>query len=401
MSDKDYALIGIDGGATKVSGWIVNISDDKKNYTLSSLHATEPYAALDGYITDFAPVPVPDQIAERDKGQSKISENEQKQGNIYIESAVKTIAALTGNKPVVIGIGMPGLKTADLRGINVIANGPRMISYCDQVEDKLKKMNIEMAAPITRLGSDADYCGIGELYAAEGAFKDTSNAYYLGGGTGAADALLLRGKLVPFDQIKPWMAKTWEMKNDQDLSLERYASASGIQYLYSIHSKISTGQLNAKKIYPPEIASLATKGDAAAIKIFDEIARYLALLIFDRITTLFCGSNNLFGFLNPNRKNLNPEHHYRSEVFDRIVIGQRLGDLMSSEVGQQVLTEPFLKNLSAIINTADCLPKEAQAHYCNGQNFKTDKLVFSNLREAPALGAGIDAHLAYCQTKQL
>ena len=96
-----------------------------------------------------------------------------------------------------------------------------------------------------------DYCGIGELYASDGSFQNTRNAYYLGGGTGAADALLLRGKLVPFDRIKPWMAKTWELKNHQELSLERFASASGFQFLYSVHSNIPIERLNADNIFPP------------------------------------------------------------------------------------------------------------------------------------------------------
>ena len=55
MTNKDYALIGIDGGATKVSGWIIDISEDEKNYTLSSLKSIEHYASIEGYISDFNP----------------------------------------------------------------------------------------------------------------------------------------------------------------------------------------------------------------------------------------------------------------------------------------------------------------------------------------------------------
>ncbi len=266
MNAKEFALIGIDGGATKVSSGIIEVSDDNKSYSQSSFQSTVHYSSQDGYLPNFTPVPVPEQIAERDSNQIRITEKEESQGITYIKSTIDTIASLAsavGNVPLVIGIGMPGLKTDDMRGINVIANGPRMLSYCDVIESELAKMNIQLAAPIARLGSDADYCGIGELYAKDGTFKDVDNAYYLGGGTGAADALVLDGQLVPFDHIKSWMAKTWEMKNDQDLSLERYASASGLQYLYSLHSKISTEQLNAKKIFPAEIASLAVQGNKA------------------------------------------------------------------------------------------------------------------------------------------
>jgi predicted NBD/HSP70 family sugar kinase len=270
-----------------------------------------------------------------------------------------------------------------------------MPDYCSAVEMKLHSSNVKLLAPIARLGSDADYCGVGEFYAAEGSFRNIKNAYYLGGGTGAADALLLNGDLVPFDQIKSWMAKTWEMKNDLDLSFERYASASGLQYIYSLHSGKSVDSLNKSKIYPPQIASLADKGNQAAIKTFNEVASYLALLIFERISTLFCGSVGLLKFINQNRAPLETDHLFQNELFDKIIIGQRLGDLMASPTGQKVLTESFQDKLSELIMNSNYLPDEAKNEYLKNNKFNEGKLVFSRLREAPALGAGIDAHLAH------
>jgi hypothetical protein len=84
---------------------------------------------------------------------------------------------------------------------------------------------------------------------------------------------------------------------------------------------------------------------------------------------------------------------YRGEIFDRIVIGQRLGDLMASSEGKKVLTSTLLERLSSIIYSADCLPQKAKKSYLHTNTFIKEKMVFSRLREAPALGAGIDAHL--------
>ena len=398
MKRSEYTLVGIDGGASKVSGWIINDLGEENSYNLSEHNAELAYNSIEGHLAQFNPVEIQKQFPQRENREINLTNDEFVQGKTYIEAAARVARELYlkgGEKPLLIGIGMPGLKTDDQRGINAIANGPRMPDYCASLEKKLKAYGVNLLSPLARLGSDADYCGVGEFYASEGSFRDVTNAYYLGGGTGAADALVLRGALLPFDQIKSWMAKTWEMKNELDLSFERYASASGLQFIYSRHSGETVQHLNKSKIFPPQIALMAADGDEAAINAYHEVAIYLAMLIFERISTLFCGSIGLTKFLNPNRDNLDPVHHYRGEIFDKIVIGQRLGDLMVSSPGQKVLTDPFLRELSALIHNTECLPELAKSEYINDGNFDNSKLVFSKLREAPAIGAGIDANLTH------
>jgi len=395
---SEYTLIGIDGGATKVSGWIINNLADKNLYDLSQYHSELSYAAIEGHISSFKPVDIKTQLSEREKEEVHLTDEELIQGKTYIESTAKVIHdlyILGGKKPVLIGIGMPGLKTADQRGIDAIANGPRMPAYCSQLEELLNMRDIQAMASIHRLGSDADYCGVGEFYASEGSFRGIQNAYYLGGGTGAADALLLEGKLVPFDQIKSWMAKTWEFKNDLELSLERYASASGLQFIYSRHSGQSIESLNNSEIYPPQIAELAYNGDLSAGETYKEVAKYLAMLLYERISTLYGGSEGMLQFINPNRDILEKNHIYRNKTFDRIIIGQRLGDLMASDIGHSVLTNALFKNLSDLIHESSTLPPDIKNKYLKYNSFNDEIIVFSKLREAPALGAGIDAHLAY------
>jgi predicted NBD/HSP70 family sugar kinase len=394
----DFTLIGIDGGATKVSAWVVSVNAKDQSFSLTDDHAELSYSTLDTFQPDFSPVGLDIQLAEYQANKSKPTAQEIQQGEAYVDSCsrvVKSLVQTTGNHPVLIGLGMPGLKTADKRGIAMVANGPRIIKYASQIEKKLKEAGVELIAPVAHIGSDADYCGIGEKYARDGSFRNIRNAYYLGGGTGAADALLLKGQLVPFDQTKSWLAKSWEMKNDLGLSLERYASASGIQHIYSLKSGIEIQKLNEDKIYPPILANKALEGDKAAVETFSDCAKYLALLFYERIVSLYCGSQEIFEFINPNRDKLEKSHPYIKYVFDRISVGQRLGDLLSSRSGSQILTQPLVVNLAQLIDQSECLPEKAKQHYLHNQELRNERLIFSPLREAPALGAGIDAFLVH------
>lgn len=396
--NNDYLLIGIDGGATKVSGWLINYDHAENLFSLSDINASISYSEIKGFDHNFKPVALQQQLADFQKSKISLTEAEKIQGETYVEACARVIEQLANTypeKPVLAGIGMPGLKSEDRRGIAVVANGPRMPEYARKVEEKLEQRRVRLLVPIAQIGSDADYCGIGENFTENGGFKDIRNAYYLGGGTGAADAMILRSTLVPFDQTKKWMAKTWEMKNDKDISLERYASASGIQFIYSTKSGIPTAELNQNEIFPPRIAEMASRENEAAISTFQDVAKYLALLFFERISTLYCGSLDIFKFINESKPALSKDHLYREELFERIVVGQRLGDLMNSEIGREILTQPLLEHLAASISQSECLPDQAKNHYLKDGKFNPERIYLSPLRESPALGAGIDAWLSY------
>jgi hypothetical protein len=80
-------------------------------------------------------------------------------------------------------------------------------------------------------------------------------------------------------------------------------------------------------------------------------------------------------------------------VFDCIIIGQRLGELFETEFGKRVLRNPVIEKLATLISYSENLDAEAKEHYADLNSLiKTSKL-----REAPALGAGIDAYLTYTQ----
>lgn len=400
---NEFNLIGIDGGASKVAGYIIDFDKESNSFTLTNINSEIQYSDIKNFNPNFTPVPIKEQLKEFEHNTFAITEPELRQGEIIAEACRNLIINLknqTDKNSVLFGIGMPGLKTKDKRGVAVCVNGPRILELASIIEKNLLDSDVELITPIACLGSDADYCGIGEEYANLGSFKDVPNAYYLGGGTGTADALKLGNKLIPLDQTKKWLAKTWEMKNENNVSLEKYTSFSGIQSIYSDKSQKDVNILISENIYVPQIAINALEGEKAAIDTFRESAQSLAKLLYERITTLSCGWQYIFKFINKDRPDLEREHFYLNGLFDRIVLGQRLGDFLNTRSGFTVLAKPLYERLSKLLDESFCLSDEAKEHYLHGSDLKRERLVISQLREAPVLGAGIDAYLKYSQEEK-
>ncbi len=383
-------IIGIDGGATKISAWVIDQSS--KGFNLGNAHSQNLYSNFPPFDPGFTPVNIQTQLKEMDSIINP-TESEQNQSQAIIAAFVETISELNAGEPVIIGIGMPGLKTADGRGIAAMVNGPRIPPFCDNLENALSSHGIQLHAPIHCLGSDADYCGIGEEYSADGLFKSINNAYYLGGGTGAADALKLGGKLVPLDHIKSWLLKSWEMANHDQVVLERFASAGGIQSIYSLYSGISIESLNADTIYPDVILKRAIQKEESALKTFADVSLNLAELLFERIETIFSGWSGRFDLVNPNKEKPSSEHSFLDTILDVIIIGQRLGILLETSKGSGILWEPLIYQLGNLIKQSDGLDSKAKSAYLVNDQLNPNLIKISTLRDAPALGAGIDAAL--------
>ncbi len=208
-----------------------------------------------------------------------------------------------------------------------------------------------------------------------------------------ADAMKLKGKLISFDQSKSWIAKSWEMMSTKTRSFEFYTSASGIQKLYSYYSKISLTDLNKNRIYPMQILEKALNNEEAAFLTIKDLSDKLALLLFERITTIYSGWSDVFSFVNPDKEKPLSDHKYKGSLLDRIIIGQRLGDLLERSKDTDLLYNDIKKQLGdMIINTGD---KKLISHFLRARSFRSEILRISKLREAPALGAGIDAFLSH------
>jgi len=388
-------IIGIDGGASKVNAYIIEVSEDGKSFTLGKENSEKEYHNYFDFQTDFKPISLPIQLEQIKNNNIVLTPAEIKQSKAYnnaFSDAISNLVELTKAENVLIGIGMPGIKTADKRGIVAMANGPRMPNFTTAIEQRMATTGITLATPIFKLGSDADYCGIGEEYSENGSFRNFENAYYLGGGTGAADALKLHGKLISFDECKDWIAKTWEMSDENGKSMETYCSTNGVQSVYSEFSSISRSDLIKNKIYLEQILELATKNDKGAITTWQIVSKRLADILFERISTIYYGSQNNYSFINHNKPPLTQNHIYKNTLLSRIVIGQRFGKLFQVQLAQEYLIKPLLNSLAELISISKFLDERAKAHYLKDGKFDNKIIIASQLREAPALGAGIDAY---------
>jgi predicted NBD/HSP70 family sugar kinase len=389
----DVVLIGVDGGASKVLAHRVDILEDPIRFAPVEPIVEVSYDDSERYQSGFRPHPLADQLAEHRAGDVHQLEDETRQESAFLDSFCKAIAGVYApedDRLVVIGIGLPGLKTPDRRGISAMANGPRMPRFLDKLGSMLAEQGYSTLHRIHALGSDADYCGLGEHWGAAGAMRDVSNAYYLGIGTGVADALLLGGEPVPFDATRDWMAKTWEIMFSDERSYEAMVSAQGIQRRYGDQMGLSLDALNTHGVFPWQIFERAVSGEDVARTITGETCEALAQLILHRIVTLARGFGSA-RLVDSNRR-LSSEHPYIGQVFDRIIIGQRLGDIWQNPDFLSIFRTPVQQRLAQLLQASD-LASEIKTRYltANGR-LRSELIVHSELRNAPALGAAVDAY---------
>lgn len=384
-------LIGLDGGATKIRGAIVTISKD--GIAEDDIEPKEIiYREIPSFMPQFQPVVLATQLQQFQSNSMALTPDEIVQGQAFVEAAAWVVekllsAANAKHIPVVLGIGMPGLKTTDRRGIAVMSNGPRIPNYCQWLEQRLSQLGISLAALIAALGSDADYCGIGEDHSQHGALQGINNAYYLGVGTGIADAMKLQGKLVPLDQAKPWMAKSWEILAHSNITMEKVISMPGIWQNYCQQVACGDGQKLAAQLQSDGHAGMvfnqALEGDVISQKIIAQVAEDLAKLIYDRIATLAVGGTTL-GFANPQRS-VTTSHAWLGQCWQRIVIGQRLGYFWQQPQYRSIFQDLVLDKLQALLQK---LPKNIQDEY---QKDWPNWIVASQRDHAPILGAALAA----------
>lgn len=390
MNGHDFTLLGVDGGATavKVHAVACEMTGSGQAFRLLAPTAERIYPRL----ATFTPVPVQTQFADRGTGRLPLTEPERQQGTMWVRAAADAIAEVAqtvgGDRPLLIGMGMPGLKTADGRGIEVINNGPRIPDFARQLEAAVAEHGCTLRTPLATLGSDADYCGLGEEYAAEGTFRDVQHAYYLGGGTGVADALKLNGQLVTFDAARTWLAKSWQMNSVLGATFEKIVSARALNEGYT-RLYVAAGATPMEAF--PEQAAAA--GDPVARGWLRAVALSLAELIADRLVTVKNGRPDA-----PQRgetyTKLQTAHPYRGIVLERVVIGQRVGQIFANEQFADVLRRPVEACLAGLLaHTGDT---ELQAGWLTAdRQLVSGRLVASRLRAAPALGAAVAAVQAF------
>ena len=199
-----------------------------------------------------------------------------------------------------IGFCFPGLKTENLDGISVMANGPRNL---EMLKDINKKIASELGpfVKINKIYDDSLSCVLGEKFSHDGKLKNCSNAIYIGGGTGIADGILFNDRILDL-KIEPQIKKSWQIKMENGDSIEECFSLSGLCKKWNDKKPKSIELLN-------DLFNKAIKKDRIAMQVLEDAGKAFHLLIKSRIKFF----------------------EFEGKYPEKIVIGQRMGQILNEK----------------------------------------------------------------------
>jgi predicted NBD/HSP70 family sugar kinase len=379
MSDEEL-LIGVDGGASEVRAHeVVRVprlsAGEGPTLGLGASSASTLYDKARG----FRPLPMASQLLASERGKIDPKGLEGAQGRLWLEAGARTIqavAAQAGRTRLRVGVCMPGLKTRDGRGIAAIRNGPRIPDYLDRLQALLASAGLSLARPIGRLSSDGEACARGEDANTQGSLRGVPCAYYVGGGTGIAEALKVEGRIVGLDLLRGFLRKAWQMESGPGRNLEDVLSPRGMNTAYAQASRRKL-PLSADDF--PE--RRAAKGDEHAAGILKHAAEALAELVVDRMQALRRGFQDAGAVEGRGSAVRIPANTFLA----RVVVGQRLGTILADPELESCFRGPAEEALARRISaTGDGALRK---HYLEGASLRAGLLVPSLLRAAPAVGA--------------
>ncbi|SVB93565.1 uncharacterized protein METZ01_LOCUS246419, partial [marine metagenome] len=82
-------LIGLDGGASKIRAWIVEPGSD--GFKLQGQAIEKQYASHPDFDREFAPIPIPQQLAEMKGDPIPVSSQEKQQGQAILETILEAV----------------------------------------------------------------------------------------------------------------------------------------------------------------------------------------------------------------------------------------------------------------------------------------------------------------------
>ena len=311
MSEEKIYL-GMDGGASKILVQSIKIEGNSNCASMGDYCKEISYNNFDGWDENFKPIDIKNQKIIAKKNKIIISKKEKNQGNIIIDIVAKCYHNAIKNIGPVIGVGLcfPGIKTPDMTGTIIMANGPRIPNFCQRL--------LEENVPINILYNDSDCCVIGELQWQNGSLKNIDYAIYIGGGTGIADGLIINGQVVNFNSDS-YLKKSWELILPSGKTVE---SALSPKFLIENYNKINpknpVDTLN-------KIILEADNDNPHAIKIVEHAGIALHFLIENRLKYI---------------------KEKTGKNCQKIVIGQRLGIALLLKNGKN----SFMKNILSKID---------------------------------------------------
>jgi hypothetical protein len=378
---EQEVLIGVDGGASEVKAHEVVALPRGEGPTLGLGAAS--FCSLYARARGFRPLPVASQLLAHERGKIVLRGMEGAQGRLWLETgarAILAVAAQASRTRARLGVCMPGLKTADGRGIAVMRNGPRIPDYLDRLEAMLAAGGLVLTRPVARLSSDGEASAHGEEMDEHGLLRGIACAYYVGGGTGLAEALKIGGAILGFDALRGSMRKAWQMESSGGRNLEDLLSPRGMNAAWAA---LSGRRLPLAPEDLPERRAL--RGDDRAASVLREAAEALAELAVDRMLVLRRGSREGSASGERAAGGTRGARIAANTFLDRIVFGQRLGAILADTELRRVFRDPAEEALARrIVTTGDGALRK---HYLDGSTLRPGLLVPSLLREAPAIGA--------------
>jgi predicted NBD/HSP70 family sugar kinase len=375
-------LIGVDGGASEVKVHEVLVVEDElgRRLKLGERAASRVYPRVPSFTPPSA------RGIERGEDLGAIDAAEREQAWAWIESTAQCIARVArdrGAKSVLIGIAMPGQKSRDGRSIQFAFNGPRIPEFLDRLEEQLDDAGVVLLAPLIPLLSDGLCCGLGEEHAESGLLRDVDDAYYVGGGTGLAEALKVRGKLVETEDFQGAFPKAWALSDRAGRSFDVSLSAAGINRRFAERARL------ALPLEPGQFPEQRVEVDSAAQTVFEDAASCLAQLLVRRLCTLGDLPKAVPDAAQP-------------FALERFVVGQRLGRLLDDARTRPWFLVPFRRELLAELRSAELmqdryreLERELSRSSRPRKSDANDFVRVSHLRAAPAIGAAATALIAW------
>ena len=274
----DSYILGIDCGGTKVMAQSVTYNSRTGLVSPGEFQLEVNYSDSPKWNSKFIPVHLDLQRQEFSEGNIYLTQPEIDQGNVIVETIQNIISKSESDS---IGLCFPGIKNE--RGVVIMANGPRIPDFLERIQG------------IDSIPHDSDCCVLGEWKSTIGKLQNCDNAVYIGGGTGIADGIILKGKMIDFnarDDVK----RSWELKIPSGETIESCLSPKWMIHQWNISQR-------------------------EKVETLDQLSQN------QNANTIFEKATEAFSFLIQNRTQFFKANHAKIE---KIVIGLRLGIFMAN-----------------------------------------------------------------------
>ncbi len=348
----------MDGGASGFRAYRILASHTGKVWTdARSFEGAWPYKDT------LTPIPIEEQLrgAGRPPGDllESLETSEASAARLQVSALLDGIeACLDGDSvsPIVIGLCMPGVPTLGGRGIAVSRHGPRNPGLLDALESGCHQRGWSLARPLAPLLGDGQAACLGEFHATQGQLCGVCSGYFVGGGSGLAEGVLLDGVALDLRQHRSDLPPAW------------------------IRNQAAVDSLDGRWEDRLSIAGMARGAGLDSGQQFVQAAKMGIPHVHQALAQ---GGRDLAGWLLLRLEQL---HAWRGVAVECIVLGQRTGQLLSDPELSTHYGEPLKKTLEEGLLERQDTPM-ARAYIQDGA-LRSEFLRPSLLRAAPALGMG-------------